>query len=102
MAYFATEFGFNSTEVVALMGIHTLGQAVTDNSGFVVSHGSAARGSNLATALPVFHQKQGRSFLNQIKGRGGITDSKQKRRFFAWFTLIMLSFLEEEIRYLRC
>ena len=53
------------------MGIHTLGQAVTDNSGFVVSHGSAARGSNLATALPVFHQKQGRTFFNQIKGRGG-------------------------------
>jgi len=34
MNYFAKEFGFNSSQVVALMGVHTLGSAHTNNSGF--------------------------------------------------------------------
>ena len=34
MSYFGKEFGFTSTEVVALMGVHTLGQASSTNSGF--------------------------------------------------------------------
>ncbi len=37
MSYFANEFGFNSSQVVALMGVHTLGEASTSNSGFSVS-----------------------------------------------------------------
>jgi len=37
MNYFAKEFGFNSSQVVALMGVHTLGSAHTNNSGFSVS-----------------------------------------------------------------
>ena len=36
MKFFATEFGFNATEVVALMGVHTLGSAKETNSGFKV------------------------------------------------------------------
>jgi Peroxidase len=36
MDYFAKEFGFTSTEVVALMGVHTLGEARATNSGFQV------------------------------------------------------------------
>ena len=36
MTYFAEEFGFSSTEVVALMGVHTLGEARAANTGFVV------------------------------------------------------------------
>jgi len=34
MDFFATEFGFTADEVVALMGVHTLGGAETYNSGF--------------------------------------------------------------------
>merc|ERR1740128_1271050 len=34
MSFFATEFGFDSNETVALMGAHTLGRASTSNSGF--------------------------------------------------------------------
>jgi len=34
MDYFAKEFNFTSAEVVALMGVHTLGEARTNNSGF--------------------------------------------------------------------
>ena len=34
MDLFATEFGFNADEVVALLGIHTLEGAETFNSGF--------------------------------------------------------------------
>jgi len=34
MDFFATEFGFTADEVVALMGVHTLGGAETGNSGF--------------------------------------------------------------------
>ena len=37
MKFFATEFGFSETEVVALMGVHTLGSAHEDNSGYRVS-----------------------------------------------------------------
>ena len=36
MKFFATEFGFSATEVVALMGVHTLGSAKETNSGFKV------------------------------------------------------------------
>ncbi len=36
MDYFADEFGFNSTEVVALLGVHTMGSAFVANSGFSV------------------------------------------------------------------
>ena len=36
MKFFATEFGFSETEVVALMGVHTLGSAKETNSGFKV------------------------------------------------------------------
>ena len=34
MSFFATEFGFDANETVALMGAHTLGKASSDNSGF--------------------------------------------------------------------
>ena len=34
MDLFATEFGFNADEVVALLGVHTLGGAETFNYGF--------------------------------------------------------------------
>ena len=37
MSWFATEFGFSPQEVVALMGIHTLGKASARNSGFEVN-----------------------------------------------------------------
>ena len=38
MDFFATEFGFSETEVVALMGVHTLGSAKSTNSGFRVRY----------------------------------------------------------------
>ena len=34
MSFFATEFGFDANETVALMGAHTLGGADPGNSGF--------------------------------------------------------------------
>ena len=34
MNFFATEFGFDANETVALMGAHTLGKASSGNSGF--------------------------------------------------------------------
>lgn len=34
MGFFATEFGFDANETVALMGAHTLGKASSGNSGF--------------------------------------------------------------------
>ena len=34
MSFFATEFGFDDNETVALLGAHTLGRASSDNSGF--------------------------------------------------------------------
>ena len=34
MEYFATNFGFDANETVAVMGAHTLGRAKTENSGF--------------------------------------------------------------------
>jgi len=34
MSFFATEFGFDANETVALLGAHTLGKASSENSGF--------------------------------------------------------------------
>jgi len=34
MSFFATEFGFDNNETVALLGAHTLGRASSENSGF--------------------------------------------------------------------
>lgn len=35
VSYFETEFGFTANETVALMGVHTLGKASRNNSGFM-------------------------------------------------------------------
>jgi hypothetical protein len=37
MSYFSENFGFSANETVALMGVHTMGRAATNNSGFEVS-----------------------------------------------------------------
>ena len=37
VSYFETEFGFTANETVALMGVHTLGKASRNNSGFMVT-----------------------------------------------------------------
>ena len=36
MSYFASNFGFNPNETVALMGAHNVGVAANPNSGFQV------------------------------------------------------------------
>ena len=38
MKYFSDEFGLTPAEIVALMGVHTLGEAEIENAGFKVGN----------------------------------------------------------------
>ena len=53
LSYFAREFGFSAQETVALLGVHTLGRARTENSGFEGRwvRNTTAKGVNPASVL---------------------------------------------------
>ena len=58
MSYFSENFGFSANETVALMGVHTMGRAATNNSGFeklVNSCGGQVVAFDLAENDQTFH-----------------------------------------------
>jgi hypothetical protein len=60
LSFFSTYFGFNATQVAALMGVHTLGFALPQNSGYT----GIWKPSNVATFTNAYYQEMLNSNMN--------------------------------------